>query len=124
MSESFETATVAKQTARWTDIIESEIIAIEEHISEAVKEGKFTTVIDDTEMTTSYNYEECEPNGDGYTDNYRYEYYKVWKQEVENMPCQDAMNQVIEYFHKKKYAISRQTNPYTKNSFFWIVSWS
>ena len=124
MAESFETATTAKQAARWSDIIESEIATIEEHIADAVAEGKFTTVVSDTEMTASYDYEETEPNGDGYTDNYRYEYYKVWKQEVENMPCQDAMNQVIEYFHKKKYAISRQTNPYTKNSFFWIVSWS
>jgi hypothetical protein len=124
MAESFETATVAKQTARWTDVINSEIAAIEERIAEAVAEGKFTTVVDGTEMTEPYVYEETEPNGDGYTDNYRYEYYKVWKQEVENMPCQDAMNQVIQYFHNKKYAISRQTNPYTKNSFFWIVSWS
>lgn len=118
MAESFETATVAKQTARWNDIIDSEIASIEQHISEAVAEGKFTTIIDDSIMTTSYEYEESEPNGDGYSDNFRYEYYKVWKQEVENMPCQDAMNQVIQYFHNKKYAISRQTNPYTKNSFF------
>lgn len=124
MSDSFETATVAKQTARWSDIIESEISVIEQHISDAVAEGKFSTTIDDSIMTSSYEYEETEPNYDGYSDNFKYEYYKVWKQEVENMPCQDAMNQVIEYFHKKKYAISRQTNPYTKNSFFWIVSWS
>ena len=124
MTESFETATVAKQTARWNDIINSEISSIEQHISEAVAEGKFTTTIDDSIMTTSYEYEESEPNGDGYSDNFRYEYYKVWKQEVENMPCQDAMNQVIKYFSDKKFAISRQTNPYTKNSFFWIVSWS
>ena len=124
MSDSFETATVAKQTARWSDIIESEISVIEQHISDAVAEGKFSTTIDDSIMTTSYEYEETEPNYDGYSDNFKYEYYKVWKQEVENMPCQDAMNQVIKYFSDKKFAISRQTNPYTKNSFFWIVSWS
>ena len=124
MSDSFETATVAKQTARWSDIIESEISVIEQHISDAVAEGKFSTTIDDSIMTSSYEYEETEPNYDGYSDNFKYEYYKVWKQEVENMPCQDAMNQVIKYFSDKKFAISRQTNPYTKNSFFWIVSWS
>ena len=121
----FETSTIAKQTARWTDVINEAMSLIENAISEAVEEGKFTTTICDTPMTTPYKICCCEePNGDGYTDNFKYEFYQVWKQKIENMPCQDAMNQVIEYFHKKKYAISRQTNPYTKNSFFWIVSWS
>jgi hypothetical protein len=123
---SFETSTEAKQEARWSDIIESEISAIETEIENAVSEGKFTTTVCDTPMTTPYNICDCdcEINGDGYSDNFKYEYYKVWKQEVENMPCQDAMNQVIKYFSDRKYAISRKTNPYTKNSFFWIVSWS
>lgn len=124
---SFESATEAKQEARWTEVIESEIKSIEEAIENAVSEGKFTTTVCDTIMTTPYDLPcpcECEINGDGYTNNYMYEYYPVWKHKVENMPCQDAMNQVIKYFHDKKYAISRRTNPYTKKSFFWIVSWS
>ena len=123
--EVINNATEAKQEARWTDIINEEISLIEESISEAIGEGKFTTVVSDTPMTTSYNIPCCaKPNGDGYTDYYRYEFYKVWKQKVENMPCQDAMNQVIKYFTDRKYAISRQTNPDTRNSFFWIISWS
>ena len=121
---SFETSTEAKQQARWTDVINAEISAIEECISEAVEQGKFTTVVSDTPMTTPYRLCHCHPDGDGYTENYRYEFYDVWKQRIENMPCQDAMNQVIKYFTDKKFTISRQTNPYTRRSFFWIISWS
>ena len=33
-------------------------------------------------MTTPYNICDCELNGDGYSDNFKYEYYKVWKQEL------------------------------------------
>lgn len=139
MTTSYETSTEAKQTARWSDEIASEISAIEKEINTAVKEGKFTCVVSDTIMTSVYGCcmcpcdcsccknhtcENVEIGGDGYSDNYKYEYYKVWKQEIENMPCQDAMNQVIKYFTDKKFTISRQTNPYTKKSFFWIVSWS
>ncbi len=123
--EMINNATEAKQEARWSDIIDEEISLIEDCITIAISEGKFTTVVSDTPMTSSYRIPRCIiPNGDGYTDYYRYEFYKVWKQQVENMPCQDAMNQVIKYFTDKKYTISRQTNPDTRNSFFWIISWS
>lgn len=50
-------------------------------------------------------------------------YYQVWKEEVENYALQDEMEQVIKYFEKNGYTISRVSNDNGK-TFHWVVMWS
>lgn len=51
-------------------------------------------------------------------------YYLVWKEFLVNRVYKDRMEQVIQYFKRLGYGITRKENPVTNNkTFFWEVTW-
>lgn len=51
-------------------------------------------------------------------------YYLVWKEFLINRVYKDRMEQVIQYFKRLGYGITRKENPVTNNrTFFWEIVW-
>lgn len=97
----FPTAADARAHSRLTPIIHDEIRDIERAVIVAIDNGQLGTTVSSTFMTTQNDY------------------WLSWKQSSNDVRT-DQMTQVIGYFTKLGYTISRKD---VGSTFHWLIQW-
>jgi hypothetical protein len=112
MSDWFPLASELRSRKQKSIRVQEEIMAIQHAIMYADEAGSIEVTISSSDMTL--------PNSPGSTAE---QYYSVWKQQTVNRLLDIEMTEVIDYFKRLGYSISRATNPDTETTFVWEIKW-
>jgi|14_taG_2_1085336.scaffolds.fasta_scaffold00148_16 hypothetical protein len=104
----------ARNLARADLTIFNECSAIMNQIIQDAGNGLYQTIISDgTTMTES----DPTPTADAQA------FFSVWQGALSNTAKLDQMKQVLAYFERLGYTISRQTNTGTNTTFKWVIDY-